>query len=235
MRDRPVSRSPRALTALLVAPLLAGLAGCGAGRSAQTYTERTAADSTNVAVGALSVRNLSVLAPRTGEVLEAGSDATAILTVTSTDTEPDTLLEVTSPAAGSVVVLADGRQQYVVVPPLGSTGNAAQLLLQGLTSTLRTGQYVPMTLRFERNGSVQVQVPIELSGNADRPVFTREAGSAEGEPALQGPAGGSEGSGGGSQGSTGLDTAPNDNQPQDAEKGVPAPGESIPTPGPLGG
>ncbi len=184
--------SPRhrtALTASLAAGLLLTATGCGVGRSAQTYQERTAADSTSQAVGLLDLRNLAVLPPLVGEVLSTGSSARAVLTVVSDDTEPDRLLSVSSPAAGTVVVIVNGRTGQVVVPPKGSTGNAVELVLQELTGDFRTGTFVPMTLRFERNGAVDVQVPVRLTGRTERPI-TGGPGNAEGEPALGGPAGG---------------------------------------------
>lgn len=220
----PVSPRSRLLATLLAAPLAAGVAGCAAGPYPQTYLERTAADSENISLGALAIRNLSVLPPDTGALLKAGTDATAVLTITSTSPEPDTLVEVTSPAAASVKIIANGKVQPVVVPPLGSTGNAAQLLLENLTATYRTGTFVPMTLRFARNGSVQALVPIKLATDgANRPIFTGDPNSPEGEPALGGPAGGV----GTETPAGGPDYEPNDNQPQDPEKGAQQPGETV--------
>ena len=185
-RSRAVARP----VALVVAGLLPlALTACGASRDAQTYQERSQADATNTAVGALALRGLSVLPPRTGGALEPGSDAEAVLTVTNSGQDPDSLLEVTTPAASSVEVLASNRPATLRVPALGSTGNAITLRLVGLTSQLREGEYVTMTFRFEKNGTIEVPVPVAVSGRTDRPVYTGEEGG-EGEPALQAPAGG---------------------------------------------
>jgi hypothetical protein len=58
-----------------------------------------------------------------------------------------------------------------------------------LTEELREGEYTTLTFRFERNGSIEVPVPVRSPGRTDRPVYTGGEGE-EGEPALQAPAGG---------------------------------------------
>ena len=176
-----------ALAALLVAVPV--LTACGASSDAQTYQERNNADSSSTAVGALALRGISVLPPLAGKSFRAGGTAEAVLTVTNADSVPDTLVEVSTPAASSVQVLASNRPATLRVPPLGSTGQAITLRLVGLTSELREGEYVTLSFRFARNGSIEVPVPVAVSGRTDRPVYTGEEGG-EGEPALQAPAGG---------------------------------------------
>ena len=69
---------------------LVALTGCGAGFEAQTYQERSSADSVNAAVGSIAVRNLSVL-PEGDGVLEAGDDAEVILTLVNVGGDDDRL------------------------------------------------------------------------------------------------------------------------------------------------
>lgn len=187
-RTRP-SLARGAATVLLSAALPLALTACGAGFDATTYQERSQADATNTALGTLAIRGLAVLPAEDGRTIAAGEDAEAVLVVTNKDDEPDRLLEVTSPDAESVEVLVDDRPASLEVPALGSTENTARLRLVGLKEDLREGEYVTMTLRFERNGTLEVPVPVVVSGRTDRPVFTAEEGSEE-EPALQAPAGG---------------------------------------------
>lgn len=181
-----------AAAALVAGVLPLALSGCGASRDAQTYQERSQADATNTAVGTLAVRGLSILPPEEGRTLEQGSDAEVVLVVTNNDDEPDVLEEITTDAAESVEVLVDDEPASLRVPPLGSTGNTARLRLVGLTRDLREGEYATLSFRFEKNGTLEVPVPVAVSGRTDRPVFTGEEGGEE--PALQAPAGG-EGSG----------------------------------------
>jgi len=179
----------RAAPALLAAALATALSACGASRDAQTYQERSQADATNTAVGTLAIRGLQVLPSEESTTLEAGSDAEVVLVVTNNDDEPDELLEVTSPDAQSVEVLVENRPASLEVPALGSTRNTASLRLVGLDEDLREGEYVTLSFRFARNGTIEVPVPVGVTGRTDRPVYTGEEGG-EGEPALQAPAGG---------------------------------------------
>ena len=195
--------SPRLLA---VTGLLAlALSGCGAGLDAQTYQTRTVGDASNVDLGPLAVRNVAVNPPTGGFTHPAGADVRGVFLVANSGGEADTLLEITSEAAAEVVALQDGAPAELAVPAGGSTGASGGFVLRDLTEDLVTGEYVTMTFRFERAGSVEVLVPVATNGRAGRPVLTGEPGSEEGEPALQGPAGGhsKEGSEGGEGGTAG--------------------------------
>ena len=188
----------RPLTALRLpaagAVLTLALTGCGAELDAQTYQERSQADATNTAVGTIALRGVSVESGGSDRTLNAGDDAEVFLVLTNRDDEDDTLVEVTTPDAESVELLVDGEEspEGIEVPGLGSTEESASLRLVGLTEELREGEYTTLTFRFERNGSIEVPVPVRTSGRTDRPVYTGGEGE-EGEPALQAPAGGHEG------------------------------------------
>lgn len=192
--------------ALLALPLALVLTGCGAGLAPQTYQRRNAADATNVDVGGLSVRNIMVSPPSGGSTHEAGDDAPGTFRVVNDDAEPDRLLEATTDAAAEVVLTQGGAPGSVEVRGQASTDDSAAFVLRGLTRDLVSGEFVTMTLRFERAGTVEVLVPVAVTGRTQRPGRTGEPGSEEGEPALQGPAGGhseskgeagAEGTGGG--------------------------------------
>jgi copper(I)-binding protein len=169
------------------------VSACGASLDAQTYQERNNAESSNSAVGALALRNVAVVAPRSAKGYGIGDDATVVLTVTNRADQRDRLVEVTSSAAREVVVLAGGSERELVVPALGSTGSAVELELRGLTRPLRPGEYVDLTLRFANNGTAEVLAPVITTGEADRPIYTGERLEGGEEPALQAPAGGHHG------------------------------------------
>ena len=78
----------------------------------------------------------------------------------------------------------------MVVPGLGSTGSAVTLELRGLTRPLRPSEYVDLSFRFADNGVVELAVPVALTGESDRAVYTGERFEGGEEPALQAPAGG---------------------------------------------
>lgn len=186
-----MSRHPHRLaTALVAGAAVLGLSACGAGLDAQTYQERNQAGSTDTAVGSLAIRNVAIEPPSRGDVLEEGDDATATITVTNASPEDDRLVEVTSDAADEVVVLDDGEEGDLTVPGLGSTGSLVTLELRGLTREVRTGEYIAMTLRFADNGTSEILVPVALTGESDRDIYTGEYEEGGEEPALQGPAGG---------------------------------------------
>ena len=176
---------------LLVAlPLTLALSGCGVGLRAQTYQERTVADATNVNIGQVELRNLSILPPSGGRTYPVGADAQAVATVLNNSGHNDRLVSVTTPAAAQVVVTIGGAPASLAVPAGAVSDRSLLLILRGLTAPLSTAQSVMLTFRFERAGEIQVPVPVAVNGRADRPVFTGEPGSAEGEPALGGPTGG---------------------------------------------
>lgn len=129
------------------------------------------------------------MAPEDQGTYPVGGDAEVTITVTSNAPEPDRLVSVSSPDAERVAVLEQGQPGELEVPPLGSTGDRVRLRLEGLRIPLRTGEYVRLSLGFEDNGTADLIVPVQLTGNADRPIFTAEEGD-DHEPALQAPTGG---------------------------------------------
>lgn len=185
--------SRRIATGLLAVATAMSVSACGASMDAQTYQERTNAESTNTAVGQLAVRGVAVEAPRTDKGYDVGDDATVMITVTNAGSDADRLVEVTSSAAREVVVLAGDDEGDLVVPARGSTGDFVTLELRGLTRALRPGEYVDLSLRFADNGTTDLVAPVMTTGKTDRPVYTGERFEGGEEPALQGPAGGHHG------------------------------------------
>jgi hypothetical protein len=145
------------------------LAGCGAGFEAQTYQQRNVADVANGQAGEIAVRGLSLEPGRTGE-LAAGADAVAHLTLANSGLEDDRLVGADSPAAESVDVVelpGERRVASVDLPAGGTTGGSVGLVLRSLTDDLIAGEYAEVTLRFERNGEVTLQVPVRTTGEYD--------------------------------------------------------------------
>jgi copper(I)-binding protein len=156
-----VSRRP---TAAAAASLLLGvaLAGCGAGQQAQVYAQRSTADGTNAQVGALSVRNLLIRAPKTGRILPRGGEAQAEVTVVNNSNRPDLLTMASSPDAASVALMHGAKPvQSMPVPSLGLVGAGYTIALHGLTRDLHPGEYVQLTLAFADNGHTDLLVPVQ--------------------------------------------------------------------------
>lgn len=188
MRSAPARRARRAPLAVVLG---LALTACGANFQAQTYQERTVADGTNTAVGAIAVRNVHVLPPLDGtDVHAAGSDALVGFVLTNDGPEDDRLVEISSPAAASVE-LVQGDELVPIeggldLPRLSTTGVQVGAVLKGLTEDLRTGEFVQITMRFERNGAVDVQAPAATTGENDfdereRSEFFHPIGEGEGE------------------------------------------------------
>lgn len=173
----------RVAVALLALPVLAG---CAAGRDAQTINTDTISDAAGADVGALQVRNVYLAAPETA-LHGKGGDAPLYLTVASRSDLPDLLTSVTSDDATSVTVrqpdLGGGEASPAASPSAGSptlaggaslplavpAGSALQLgpdsthlVLQGLKRQLRPGQSVRVTFSFAEAGSTTLVVPVAL-------------------------------------------------------------------------
>ena len=152
----------------VVAAVLSGaaLSACGTGLQAQTYKERTPHEYTNAGVGDLALRNLAIDAPLSGSVITKDDVATLTGTVVNEGTEADALTGASSDAAATAKLLVDGSPvTSVPVPASGTSGTAWAVSLEGLTSDLHVGQYVSITLTFQRAGRTTVQVPVRSGDN----------------------------------------------------------------------
>ncbi|HSP37404.1 MAG TPA: hypothetical protein VLR26_06600 [Frankiaceae bacterium] len=147
------SRSRRWAVAAVAAVALLPLAGCAAGVRAETSRERPTVDGIGGAIGTLTIRNAYIGGPA-----EVGGSAPLLLSVFNGGTEPDRLVSVSAPDAGSVTLPADttlapGGQQ------LFYTADRTPRLT-GLTSRVRLGEIVPVVLAFERAGELRMTLPV---------------------------------------------------------------------------
>ncbi len=104
--------------------------------------------------------------------------AAAYLVITNSGGVADRLVEARCDAASEVMVhvtaLVDGvlqmRDGGLEVPAHGSARLApkgSHLMLMGLTKPLRVGGWVHFTLRFERAGTLQIEVPVRSATGAE--------------------------------------------------------------------
>ncbi len=154
-----IARSPRRplLPALAVAAAVA-LSGCAAGQISQTADQVSAIDGGNGRVGQIGVLN-ALLANPTGSEYAKGSSAPLRLWLSNEGVQDDTLTAITTPAAGSVKI--SGK---AVVPGQSLkdfSDESAQFTLEGLTDTITHGESVPITFKFERAGTVTINVPVQ--------------------------------------------------------------------------
>jgi copper(I)-binding protein len=139
--------------AAVAAVALVPLAGCAAGVRAETSRERPTIDGIGSAIGTLTIRNTYVGGPA-----ENGGSAPVLLSVFNNGNEPDRLVSISSPEAGSGTVPSD-----TTLPPGGrqlffTAGRTPRLT--GLTSAVKPGQIVPIVLSFEKAGELKMSVPV---------------------------------------------------------------------------
>jgi periplasmic copper chaperone A len=99
------------------------------------------------------------------------------LTITNTGTTPDTLVAVRSPAAGATQVHEMKMEGNVMrmreldgglaIPPGATVALAPgglHLMMMGLKAPLKQGEKVPVTLVFEKAGSIDVELAVVAMG-----------------------------------------------------------------------
>lgn len=108
----------------------------------------------------------------------ANTNGAGFMSIRNAGSQPDRLLSASTPAARVVELHTHIREGDVMrmrpvtdIPvPAGQTVHlrpgGLHLMLIGLTGPLNRGASVPLTLRFERAGEVQVTLDIEAAGAA---------------------------------------------------------------------
>lgn len=153
---RPARWRRRALAAVAVAALVP-MTGCAAGIQAETSRERPTVDGIGSAIGTLSIRNAYVGGP-----VENGGSAPVLLSVFNNGVDPDRLVGISSPEAGSGTLppdltLPSGGQQLLYTPD--RVGR-----LEGVTVPMHPGEIVPVVLTFERAGQLRMSLPVSSVG-----------------------------------------------------------------------
>lgn len=107
-----------------------------------------------------------------------GKTGSAYLSVTNTGGEADRLIGASSPMAEKAELHTHQRDgdvmrmrpvQAIEVPPDESAvlkPGGLHIMLLGLKEPIRTGKSVPLTLRFEKAGAVEVELVVEAAGAA---------------------------------------------------------------------
>ena len=114
--------------------------------------------------------------PWSRATVSAAPNGVVYLTIKNTGTTPDKLIDVASPAAEQaqvhdMKVENDVSQMWLVgsveLPP-GRTvtlaPNGLHIMLLGLKNPLEAAQTFPVTLTFEKAGSITIDVPVEPMG-----------------------------------------------------------------------
>ena len=106
----------------------------------------------------------------------ANGNGAAFMQLRNTGAQPDRLISASTPAARTVelhTMTRDGdvmRMRPVQDIPVPAGGTVAlqpggfHIMMIGLTAPMNQGGRVPLTLRFERAGEVQVELAVEAAG-----------------------------------------------------------------------
>jgi copper(I)-binding protein len=161
MRSGWTSALPRRLVLVAAAALVPVLAGCEAGTNAPTQAFHYPTDTAGKVVGQyLSVLNVFVLGTSLGTNLTKGQNAALFLNLVNTG-PADRLVSITAPgSATSVTLPAGGIPIGTQESILTLSGPRPAAYLNHLTRTLRNGIDITIVLHFQKQGPVQLQVPV---------------------------------------------------------------------------
>jgi copper(I)-binding protein len=203
-----VNRALRAATmgVLLLSPVV--LTACSAGQVTQTATQERDKTGAQAQVGDLSIRAAQLDAPGSGGY-ESGDDADLQVAIVNGGTESDTLTgvdgegfdsaEISSSSSSSASASStssaatsssSGGSEEIEIPAGQSVfigGDEYTITLTGLDESLNTGQYLEVTLTFEKAGSITIPVtaanPTRSTTRGDAFDFHQEEGGSASESA----------------------------------------------------
>lgn len=147
------------MPALAMAAAVA-LTGCAAGQISQTADQVAAIDGANGVVGNMSILNAQLAQPK-GQTIAAGANSPLLLWVSNEGLDSDTLTSVTTPYASAVRISGTGEVPGQTLTDMATT-SGTQLVVQGFTQELITGNSVPMTFTFAKAGTINLNVPVQL-------------------------------------------------------------------------
>jgi hypothetical protein len=178
---------PTAVTSGLAACGLAAaiaLTGCGAGQISQTATQEPAVNGASARVGDITLRNIHLRAPQTGDYVEPGTEVELLFVATNQSSDTDDKLVSIQSDVGTVELTGDATVRANGVLVVGSPDGqitplesveAAEAVESSvaLTKPITNGLTYDFTFDFEKAGETTVAVPIS-AGEAPRRDQTGE-------------------------------------------------------------
>lgn len=179
--NRIKSRSSAVTAALAACGLAAAaaLSGCSAGQVSQTATQQAAVNGTAATVGNITLRNVHLKAPQTGDYVQPGADVELLFV--AANESPDTADKLTSITSdyGSVSLSGDTSLPASDVLVVGAPdGQIAALEQAGiadaakasvaLSKPITNGITYDFTFTFEKAGQTTVPVPISAGESPRR-------------------------------------------------------------------
>ena len=179
--NRFKSRSSAVTVALAAFGLAAaaGLAGCSAGQVSQTATQQAAVNGTSATVGNVTLRNVHLRAPQTGDYVQPGGEAELLFVASNESPDNgDKLTSITS-EFGTVSLSGDtslpAMDVLVVGEPDGQVAaleqaeksDAAKAMVN-ISKPITNGLTYDFTFTFEKAGKATVPVPISAGESPRR-------------------------------------------------------------------
>jgi copper(I)-binding protein len=148
-----------------VALLISGIAGCEAGNNAPTLEFHPVPGGVYTTAGEISINDAFVLGAPLGDTVPAGSSASLFLSLYNGGSGDDTLVGASAPGYASSVQITNSTVSLPASAEVNMTGPEPSLVLSGLTKPLSNGQAIPLTLDFEHEGPVTLQVPVQAQAS----------------------------------------------------------------------
>jgi copper(I)-binding protein len=146
----------------VLALLVPAIAGCEAGNGAPTLMFHAASAGAYADFNGITITDAFVLGAPSGSTVPSGSSAGLFLSLYNGGSSADALESVTAAGSAASISLSGGP---VALPaesaPVNLMGPQPKVVLEKLTKPLTGGTYVPVTLEFQRAGSITLQIPVE--------------------------------------------------------------------------
>jgi copper(I)-binding protein len=149
----------RLLAIAAAVALIPALAGCAAGRNAQTNQSFDTTNGASTVFNNIAIRNVFVLGSDPSTALQPGQSASMFLALVNNGSA-DQLTTVSAPGTAASVTIQGGTVKLLVGRPALLTGPEPRLVLSGLTRSLTSGQSILMALTFQNAGTVTMAVPV---------------------------------------------------------------------------
>ena len=193
-----MNRALRAATmgVLLLSPVVLG--ACSAGQVTQTESQVRDKTGAQAQIGDLYIRQAQLLSPREGSY-ERGDDAELQVAIVNSGTEDDTLVGVEGEGFGSAEIenastgtasssASRASSDEIEIPAgasvfVGGEDSDATITLTDLDEGITVGQYLEVTLTFEKAGEVTLPISVANPSETDRGEafdFHEEEGAEEG-------------------------------------------------------
>jgi copper(I)-binding protein len=178
--NRFTSRRSAVTVALAACGLaVAALSGCSAGQVSQTASQQAAVNGTAATVGSISLRNVHIRAPQSGDYVQPGSEVELLFVASNESPDrPDKLTSITSDAGtvtlsgdtslppGGVLVVGEPDGQIAALEQ-AETAAAAKATVT-INKPITNGLTYNFTFAFEKAGQITVAVPISAGEAARR-------------------------------------------------------------------